>query len=179
MIYAIVPSESEHGLPYKFYKFKSHAAAHKASVVDEHSVVYEEPKQLLDMPVPELTGIFRSVHPSDKTTVGKEQIVAALHRMVEEKAVTFTEQKQELPVIKAPAPIKISPASKRIPLLAKIKAVKPVSCRPNTDRYYKQLVVLGSATVAEALTKLKACKPIAGGMVDIRIALDNGTIELE
>ena len=54
-----------------------------------------------------------------------------------------------------------------------------MSCRPNTDRYYKQLVVLGSATVAEALTKLKACKPIAGGMVDIRIALDNGTIELE
>ena len=50
--------------------------------------------------------------------------------------------------------------------------------KPETDRYRKMEIVMGSSTVAEALQKLKQIEKPLGGMKDIRLALHRGAIEV-
>tara|TARA_R110000751_G_scaffold60169_10_gene125806 strand:+ start:705 stop:1340 length:636 start_codon:yes stop_codon:yes gene_type:complete len=51
--------------------------------------------------------------------------------------------------------------------------------RSGTNRYRNMEVVMGCATVAEAMEKLRALDPAPGGGVDIKIAVKAGAVKLE
>jgi len=51
--------------------------------------------------------------------------------------------------------------------------------RSGTNRYRNMQVIMGCATVAEAMEKLRALHPSPGGGVDIKIAVKAGAIRLE
>ena len=51
--------------------------------------------------------------------------------------------------------------------------------RAGTNRYRNMEVIMGSATVAEAMEKLRNLNPAPGGGVDIKIAIKAGAIKLE
>ena len=51
--------------------------------------------------------------------------------------------------------------------------------RSGTNRYRNMEIVMGCATVAEAMEKLRALETAPGGGVDIKIAVKAGAIKLE
>jgi hypothetical protein len=71
-------------------------------------------------------------------------------------------------------------ARPRFEKTTKIVALKDTPpIRSGTNRYRNMEVVMGCATVAEAMEKLRALDPSPGGGVDIKIAVKAGAIKLE
>ena len=71
-------------------------------------------------------------------------------------------------------------ARPRFEKTTKIVALKDTPpIRSGTNRYRNMEVIMGCATVAEAMEKLRALDPSPGGGVDIKIAVKAGAIKLE
>ena len=61
--------------------------------------------------------------------------------------------------------------------IIKLMDVPPI--KSGTNRYRNMLAIMESATVGEAMAKLRALSPAPGSGVDIRIACDAGVIKLD
>lgn len=97
MHFAVVSApEGSQGKPYMFFKFRTLNAANKCPDVDEFALVYESEEQLQQLcHADDLKGILRSLGveiPSNATPV---MLARALHRLVEEKATTWSSEKAE------------------------------------------------------------------------------------
>ena len=71
----------------------------------------------------------------------------------------------------------VRPRFEKTTKIVALMEVPPI--RSGTNRYRNMEVVMGCTTVAEAMEKLRALEPAAGGGVDIKIAVKAGAIKLE
>lgn len=202
MYYAIVegPPASE-GKPFHVYKFRTLKEAHAAKVVDQHSVVYSEKKQLAEFfRKEELDAVWLALNKGRKEppfgVKGFPSVTAAadaLHAMVLKQAVAFAQAPQEPPVdptpVKAAPPPKAQPRAKvETPMATEqlrvhgdegIKIIKNFEGREASLRYKNMMLIQASKSVEEAVERLtKAGNETKVARDFIRWAAKSGYIEL-
>jgi hypothetical protein len=199
MFYAICEGDpgSSTSPPFRFYKFKTLEEMKPCGVINEYSIVYngDAPRQLAEFcSKEELESILRSFGKPAKF-VSIEQAADNLHQLTTAKAITWKPEKENdmtnvatvaepvtpVSAMEAPAPVATQKQSRpRFNKDAKIVCLAdepPI--RAGTNRYRNMLVVMQSATVSEAMEKLRALTPAPGGGVDIKIAIKAGAVKLE
>jgi hypothetical protein len=97
MHFAIVDSPSgSQGKPYRFYKFRSLASAHKCPEVTEFALVYESLDQLKQLcPADDIRAILIAVGETVPTSISHEMLATGLHKLVEQNATTWSSEKAE------------------------------------------------------------------------------------
>jgi hypothetical protein len=184
------------GKPYRFYKFRTLNTANKCSEVDEFALVYESSEQLKQLcPTDDIRAIVVAMGHEVPENANHDALVRALHRLVENEAVSWSTTQTEEPEVatkKAPkkaAKPKVAKEKKerKSPLQAKfsgkltksgkIKKLAPNPARAGTRRHLNLEVIYNSKTVEDALRDLRNLTT-PGGMVDIRFAVANGLIEI-
>jgi len=199
MFYAICEGDpgSSTSPPFRFYKFKTLEEMKPCSVINEYSIVYngDAPRQLAEFcSKDELESILTSLGKPAKF-ISIEQAADNLHQVAMAKAITWKPEKEvdmnnvatvaepvtPAPVAEAPTPVATQKQSRpRFDKDAKIVClVDEPPIRAGTNRHRNMQVVMQSATVAEAMEKLRALNPAPGGGVDIKIAIKAGAIKLE
>lgn len=97
MHYAIVnaPPGSQ-GKPYRFFKFRSLASAHKCPDVDEFALVYESSEQLKQVcPAEDLKAILTAIGQEVPDYISHDMLAKGLHTLVEENATTWSSEKAD------------------------------------------------------------------------------------
>jgi len=194
MFYAVcegIPGSS--GPAYVIYKFNSLESIKECEAVNEYSIVYngESPRQLVEFcSVEELHEIAVAIG-GDLTYISHQQAADYVHQAVVKKAKNW--KPQEEPNMSAVHVDQFNNKAQKHEETGKKKQVRPrfnneakikllmdtPPVREGTNRYRNMKVVMESATVGEAMTKLRALSPAPGCGVDIKIAVKAGAIELE
>ena len=166
MFYAVcegIPGSS--GPAYVIYKFNSLESIKECEAVNEYSIVYngESPRQLVEFcSVEELHEIAVAIG-GNLTYISHQQAADYVHQAVVKKAKNWKPQEE--------------PNMSTVHVDQLLMDTPPV--REGTNRYRNMKVIMESATVGEAMTKLRALSPAPGCGVDIKIAVKAGAIELE
>ena len=194
MFYAIcegIPGSS--GPAYVIYKFNSLENIKECEAVNEYSIVYngESPRQLVEFcSVEELHEIAVAIG-GDLTYISHQQAADYVHQAVVKKAKNWKPQEEpNMSTVhvdqfnnkaqKHEATEKKKQVRTRFRNDARIEVLKDTpTVREGTNRYRNMKVIMESATVGEAMAKLRALSPAPGCGVDIRIACDAGVIKLD
>ena len=194
MFYAIcegVPGSS--GPAYVIYKFNFLENIKKCDAVNEYSIVYNgvSPQQLVEFcSVEELHEIAVAIG-GDLTYVSHQQAADYVHQAVVKKAKYWKPQEEsDMSTIhvdqfnnkaqKHEATEKKKQVRTRFRNDARIIVLKDTpTVREGTNRFRNMKVIMESATVGEAIAKLRALTPAPGSGVDIRIACEAGVIKLD
>lgn len=122
MHFAVVDSPpGGQGKPYRFYKFRSLASAHKCPEVNEFALVYESPEQLQQLcPADDIKAILIAVGVDVPDNAGHVALANALHKLVEETATTWSSEKAE----------ETTPEEE--PDMATVKKAKKSTAKPKT-----------------------------------------------
>jgi len=194
MFYAIcegVPGSS--GPAYVIYKFNFLENIKKCDAVNEYSIVYNgvSPQQLVEFCSVEELHEIAVVIGGDLTYVSHQQAADYVHQAVVKKAKYWKPQEEsDMSTIhvdqfnnkaqKHEATEKKKQVRTRFRNDARIEVLKDTpTVREGTNRYRNMKVIMESATVGEAMAKLRALSPAPGCGVDIRIACDAGVIKLD
>jgi len=178
MYYAICKSNSgpNNYNGYNFWMFKTLQQAHESELIDHKSIVYDgkRPTVLL-----ETLGVNKLQKLWDKfgrpmSFVNQNQLVEYLHDLVDNKALLWTpDMENTMSEVEAKKRTRLN-NNARI-----VRLVDAPNLREGTNRYRNMQVILGCATVGEAMEKLRALQPSPGGGVDIQLAVKAGAIKLE
>jgi len=194
MFYAVcegIPGSS--GPAYVIYKFNSLENIKECEAVNEYSIVYngESPRQLVEFcSVEELHEIAVAIG-GDLTYISHQQAADYVHQAVVKKARNW--KPQEEPNMSTVHVDQFNNKAQKHEETEKKKQVRPrfnneakiklltdtPPVREGTNRHRNMKVIMESATVGEAMTKLRALSPAPGCGVDIKIAVKAGAIELE
>jgi len=194
MFYAVcegIPGSS--GPAYVIYKFNSLESIKECEAVNEYSIVYngESPRQLVEFcSVEELHEVAVAIG-GDLTYISHQQAADYVHQAVVKKARNW--KPQEEPNMSTVHVDQFNNKAQKHEETEKKKQVRPrfnneakikllmdtPPVREGTNRHRNMKVIMESATVGEAMTKLRALSPAPGCGVDIKIAVKAGAIELE
>ena len=192
MFYAIcegVPGSS--GPAYTIYKFHTLESMKPCDAVNEYSVIHngDSHRQLIDFCSLEELYEIATCLCGDVTFVSHQQAADYVHSTVVKKAKLWKPQEETSMsevaqvVNKTPAPVVTEKKKQTRPRFnneSKIKVlIDAPTAREGTNRYRNMKVIMESATVGEAMAKLRALTPAPGCGVDIKLALKAGVIELE
>ena len=195
MFYAIcegVPGSS--GAAYIVYKFHTLESMKPCEAVNEYSIIYngDSHRQLIDFcSLAELYEIATCLC-GEVTFVSHQQAADYVHSVVAKKAKLWKpEEEPSMSVLevdqfnnktqKHETEVKQDKKPRtRFRNDARIIVLKDApTVREGTNRYRNMKVIMESATVGEAMAKLRALSPAPGSGVDIRIACDAGVIKLD
>jgi hypothetical protein len=154
MHYAVVSApEGSHGKPYRFYKFRSLASAHKCPEVDEFALVYESVEQLEQLCHPDDTkGILVSLGVEVPSTANRSMLAKALHRLAEENATTWSSEKAEEATHEEEPDMAVKKAKTKKPKAVKQKVIKPKVVKERKQAK-KEPVQIGRASCRERVLR--------------------------
>jgi hypothetical protein len=136
MHYAVVnaPPGSQ-GKPYRFYKFRTLNTANKCSEVDEFSLVYESPDQLKEIcPLEDIKAILVSLGHEVPENATHDACVNALHRLVEESAITWSAEASEAAQIEEEPEMAAKKATKKTAAKKSAKPKVAKEAKPKKER---------------------------------------------
>jgi len=194
MFYAIcegVPGSS--GAAYAVYKFHTLESMKPCDAVNEYSIIYngDSHRQLIDFCSLEELYEIATCLCGEVTFVSHQQAADYVHSVVVKKAKLWKpEEEPSMSTLQVDqfnnktqkheeAETK-KQVRTRFRNDARIVVLKDApTVREGTNRYRNMKVIMESATVGEAMAKLRALSPAPGSGVDIRIACDAGVIKLD
>jgi len=152
MYYAICKSNSgpNNYNGYNFWMFKTLQQAHESELIDHKSIVYDGKRPTVLL---ETLGVNKLQKLWDK--FGRPDMENTMSEVEAKKRTRLNNNARIVRLVDAP------------------------NLREGTNRYRNMQVILGCATVGEAMEKLRALQPSPGGGVDIQLAVKAGAIRLE
>ena len=189
--------ESDRNEPYSYFVFPSMRELRNCKEIDEYSIVYSTVEQLKEAHTEEeLLSVMEASYnklksPLDNETTGylrAQGVHGEFFSYVDFVARKYKPIKKETKVsaevvnIEPTAPIKTEPKAQRTARSkydpdAKIVVTGDNPYREGSNRWHNFEALAKSATVADALSAMKALTP-GGNSVDIKLALAKGVIKL-